>query len=155
MIDNKKLWIALAVAADVPELGRLFDAYRVFYEAQSSPDISKDFVDGLISQGNTRFFVARRAEETAMLGFVHLMPSMSTVAMRPMWVLEDLFVDPAARGSGVATALMSYAESFARETGAERLILATANDNHRAQSLYKRMGYIRDERFWHYDRILK
>ena len=70
------------------------------------------------------------------------MPSINTVAMRPIWLLEDLYVAPAGRRKGVATALMTYAENFARETGAERLTLATAHDNRRAQSLYKRMGYV-------------
>jgi ribosomal protein S18 acetylase RimI-like enzyme len=144
-----------ALATDVPELTGLFDAYRVFYGAASDPEKTQAFVHGLVSQGKTHFFLAREAGREPALGFVHLMPSISTVAMRPMWLLEDLYVIPSARRSGVATALMRHAENYAIETGAERLTLATAHNNSKAQSLYKRLGYVREEHFWYYHRILE
>lgn len=154
MTQEKTYRIQPADVADVAELGRLFDAYRVFYGAAPEPIKADAFVHGLITHGKTHFFLARQTAGAPLLGFVHLMPSISTVAMRPIWLLEDLFVAPAARQAGVATALMQYAESFARETGAERLTLATAHDNTRAQSLYRQLGYLRDEHFWYYHRIL-
>jgi ribosomal protein S18 acetylase RimI-like enzyme len=143
-----------ALLTDVAELAELFDAYRVFYGAESAPLKAEAFVNGLITQRRTHFFLAREAEGRPALGFVHLMPSISTVAMRPMWLLEDLYVAPAARRKGVAAALMAHAEKFARETGAERLTLATAHDNRTAQSLYKQMGYVKEEHFWYYHRML-
>jgi len=154
MTEDKTYEIQPAFLTDVAELAGLFDAYRVFYGADSAPATTEAFVSGLISHGRTHFFLAREAEGLPSLGFVHLMPSISTVAMRPIWLLEDLFVIPAARSKGVATALMSHAESFARETGAERLTLATAHDNHRAQSLYNRLGYVREDHFWYFHRVL-
>lgn len=154
MTEEKNYSIQPAAITDLPELAALFDAYRVFYGAASEPIKTDAFVHGLITHGNTRFFVARAAGAAPVLGFVHLMPSMNTVAMRPIWLLEDLFVLPEARQSGVATALMQYAESFARETGAERLTLATAHDNTRAQALYKQLGYVREDHFWYFHRML-
>ena len=85
---------------------------------------------------------------------MHLMPSTNTLAMRPIWFLEDLYVDVSARGQGVATALVSYAEAFARDTGAERLTLATAHDNLAAQHIYKKLGYVREEHVWYFHRLL-
>ena len=154
MTEDKTYDIQPAVITDVAELAALFDAYRVFYGAVSAPLKVDAFVHGLITQRKTHFFLAREARELPALGFVHLMPSINTVAMRPIWLLEDLYVVPAGRRKGVATALMTYAENFAAETGAERLTLATAHDNRRAQSLYKRLGYVREEHFWYYHRML-
>jgi ribosomal protein S18 acetylase RimI-like enzyme len=154
MMTTANYVIAPAAAADIPELAGLFDAYRVFYKAVSMPAESEAFVRGLMSHGNTRFFLAREAKGGPAVGFVHLMPSINTVAMRPMWYLEDLYVAPSGRRRGVASALMQHAETFARETGAERLTLATAHDNHRAQSLYKRLGYVKEEHFWYFHRVL-
>src|SRR5271155_3569629 len=154
MTEDNTCDIQPADITDVAELSGLFDAYRVFYGAVSAPLQVDAFVNGLIRQRKTHFFLAREAEGLPALGFVHLMPSINTVAMRPIWLLEDLYVVPAGRRKGVATALMTYAENFARETGAERLTLATAHDNRRAQSLYKRMGYVREEHFWYYHRML-
>jgi ribosomal protein S18 acetylase RimI-like enzyme len=104
--------------------------------------------------GSTRFFLARETDGRPALGFLHLIPAINTVAMRPIWYLEDLYVAPEGRRHGVASALMRHAETFARDTGAERLTLATAHNNHRAQSLYKRLGYVREDHFWYYHRIL-
>ena len=154
MSEERTFDIQPALLTDVAELAGLFDAYRVFYGAEPAPLKADAFVHGLIIHGKTHFFLAREAEGLPMLGFVHLMPSISTVAMRPIWLLEDLFVAPASRQKGVATALMAYAENFARQTGAERLTLATAHDNSTAQSLYKRMGYVKEEHFWYYHRKL-
>jgi ribosomal protein S18 acetylase RimI-like enzyme len=74
--------------------------------------------------------------------------------MRPIWLLEDLFVAPEARRQGVAAALMRHAEAFARRTGAERLTLATAHDNLNAQALYQLLGYRREEHFWYFHLLL-
>jgi ribosomal protein S18 acetylase RimI-like enzyme len=157
MAQEKMYRVRPADPADVAELGRLFDAYRVFYGAVPEPIKADAFIHGLITHGKTRFFVAREAKAAPglpILGFVHLMPSINTVAMRPIWLLEDLFVASSARKAGVATALMQHAEAFARETGAERLTLATAHDNRRAQSLYKQLGYVREDHFWYFHRTL-
>ena len=70
--------------------------------------------------------------------------------MRNVWVLNDLFVSPAARGHGVATSLMQAATSFAKESGAARMTLATAMDNVPAQALYDKLGWKRDETFVHF-----
>jgi ribosomal protein S18 acetylase RimI-like enzyme len=154
MTEEKSYDIQPARIEDAAELAVRFDAYRVFYRADSDPVKTEAFVRRLITQGTARFFLAREAEAAPLLGFVHLMPSISTVAMRPMWLLEDLYIIPEARQSGVATALMRHAEAFARETGAERLTLATAHDNTRAQALYRQLGYVRDDHFWYYHRML-
>jgi ribosomal protein S18 acetylase RimI-like enzyme len=82
------------------------------------------------------------------------MPSTNTLAMRPIWFLEDLYVDESARGQGVATQLLAHAEVFARSNGAERLTLATAHDNAVAQHLYKKHGYVREDHFFYFHRLL-
>ncbi len=86
-----------ALLTDVAELAALFDAYRVFYGAVSAPLKTDAFVHGLITHGKTHFFLAREADGLPALGFVHLMPSINTVAMRPIWLLEDLYVVPSGR----------------------------------------------------------
>ena len=63
-------------------------------------------------------------------------------------------LDPSARGLGVATSLLRHAEDFARSTGAERLTLATAHDNLTAQHIYKKLGYVREDHFWYFHRLL-
>jgi GNAT superfamily N-acetyltransferase len=59
--------------------------------------------------------------------------------------MNDLFLTPAARGSGTAAALIDACLERARQHGAGSLTWQTARDNARAQALYERVGAKRDE----------
>ena len=54
--------------------------------------------------------------------------------------LEDLFVDPEARGKGVADALIVRCAERCRELGISTLNWSTATDDHRAHKVYDRSG---------------
>ena len=82
-------------------------------------------------------------------GFTQLYPSFSSVSLRRLWILNDLFVAPSARGHGVGAALLARARVWAEETWAKGLVLETAVDNP-AQRLYESMGWRRDEAALHY-----
>ncbi|MDF5809147.1 N-acetyltransferase [Pseudomonas aeruginosa] len=84
------------------------------------------------------------------LGFVQLYPLFASLALRPSWLLSDLYVRPEVRRQGVGEALMNQARGFAESMGACGLQLETAKTNHAGQSLYERLGYVRDEQFYTY-----
>ena len=144
--------IRAATTKDLPELLRLYVAYRVFYGEASEEERAAAFILDRLRQSSGRYFLAWNGRDT--LGFMHLMPSTNTLAMRPIWLLEDLYVDVSARGQGVATALLRHAEAFARSTDAERLTLATAHDNLAAQHIYKKLGYVREDHFSYFHLLL-
>ena len=148
--------IEAASAADLNELVRLYIDYRLFYGEPPEQERAAAFIRDRVTQSSGRYFLAwnEAASGRSAIGFVHLMSSTNTLVMRPIWLLEDLYVDPSARGLGVATSLLRYAEDFARSTGAERLTLATAHDNLTAQHIYKKLGYVREDHFWYFHRLL-
>ena len=57
--------------------------------------------------------------------------------------LISMWVDPAARGRGVADALIDAVARWAVETGADVLELAVMPDNARARRTYARLGFSR------------
>jgi GNAT superfamily N-acetyltransferase len=61
--------------------------------------------------------------------------------------LQDLFVDPAVRGQGVAAALIAHLAQQAQSSGASRYYWLTQDSNVRARRLYDRVaahrGFIR------------
>lgn len=61
--------------------------------------------------------------------------------MKPIWILNDLFVVPAARQLGVGEALLSAAQAPAEKTGAATVKLSTAVDYKAAKSLYESISY--------------
>jgi GNAT superfamily N-acetyltransferase len=141
-----------ASPGDAPSLAVLFEEYRLFYGVPPDPQGSAAFVKARLEKRVTRFLVARRAHE--LLGFAHLLPSFDTLATSPMWILEDLFVNPLFRRRGIGSSLLQAAEKLALETGADRLTLATAHSNVIAQRLYEKHGWMLDKAFRHYHRIL-
>jgi GNAT superfamily N-acetyltransferase len=128
----------------------LFDAYRQFYGQPSDLVAARAFLRARIAREESVIFLARDEDGRAR-GFVQLYPTFSSVALASRWILNDLYVGPEARRSGVGTALLERAREHALETGAKGLTLATAEDNLTAQALYESLGWKRDG-FFHYVR---
>uniref|UniRef100_A0A832M2R0 GNAT family N-acetyltransferase n=1 Tax=Oscillatoriales cyanobacterium SpSt-402 TaxID=2282168 RepID=A0A832M2R0_9CYAN len=130
------------------ELAELFDQYRVFYGQSSDLGSAKHFLRQRFKHQDSIIFIAK--EHQILTGFTQLYPSFSSVSMKRLWILNDLFVVETHRRKGVAKSLMDAAEKFAAESGAVRLVLATQMTNIAAQKLYESRNYRKDEMFYHY-----
>ena len=84
------------------------------------------------------------------VGFMQLYPSFSSVSLGRLWILNDLFVDPAVRRGGVGRRLLERARAWAVETRARGLVLSTGVTNKTAQALYESCGWSRDDEFQRY-----
>ncbi|AYJ86781.1 GNAT family N-acetyltransferase [Sphingomonas paeninsulae] len=78
--------------------------------------------------------------DAAPIGFALFFHNFSTFEGRPGIYLEDLFVDPAARGSGAGKALLSAFAQIAIERGCARLEWAVLDWNEPAIRFYKSIG---------------
>jgi GNAT superfamily N-acetyltransferase len=101
-----------------------------------------------LEKSDSTIFVANN--DGQIVGFTQLYPSFSSVSMKRIWILNDLFVRETDRNKGVAKLLMNVAADFARETGAIRIILSTQTSNSSAQVLYESLGYTKNEEFDRY-----
>jgi len=130
---------------DVGLIAPLFDSYRQFYDEPPDAERAAAFIRERLQAEESTILIAEADGEgvNETLGFVQLYPSFSSVGACQIWVLNDLFVTPAARGSGVGRALMEAAREHAIRTGAKRLTLETTTENRRAWSLYENLGYVR------------
>lgn len=144
-----------ATTADLDLVAPLFDAYRQFYHLPADLPRSRAFIAERLRLGDSSIFLADA--EGAGLGFVQLYPLFSSTAAEPgrLWLLNDLFVVPWARGRRIGQALMTRARELALETGARGIFLQTARDNATAQRLYESLGYRRDEHFLVYELDLR
>ncbi len=136
---------------DLEALVPLFDGYRQFYRQPSDPESAQAFLAERIKRGESVIFVA--IVDGAAAGFTQLYPLFSSVSMKRLWLLNDLFVAPAGRRAGVGRALLDRADRWARETGAKGLTLSTELTNAAAQRLYESAGWTKDDQFVHYHRF--
>lgn len=146
------LVIERAGPADLADLASLFEGYRAFYRMEPDPAAARAFLAERLEAGDSVVLLARRDGDA--VGFVQLYPIFSSVRMRRMWILNDLFVDPAARGEGVGRRLMERARAHAEATGAAGLALETEKTNETAAALYRSLGWRREEAFDRYELFL-
>ena len=138
-----------ATLADLDAVAPLFDAYRQFYKQATDLPAVRDFMKERLQRDESVVFVAQTGNR-GIVGFCQLYPTFCSVRVAHTYVLYDLFVSPAARGTGAGRFLMLAAEIHAAKTGAARMELSTARDNKVAQSLYESQGWVRDEAFFVY-----
>lgn len=145
--------ILRATPAHVDLVAPLFDAYRQFYGCAPDPETARSFLRERLERGESVVFVA--VSDGRGVGFTQLYPSFTSVGAARAWILNDLYVIPEARRTGVGRLLMETAREMAVATGAAWMELATAKDNAKAQALYRSCGYVREERFDRYQLKLK
>lgn len=146
---NPSIQISRAGTADLADVASLFDAYRMFYGQPSEPTKASTFVWDRLAGDDSVILLARDKDRSA-LGFAQLYPTFSSIACRRAFILNDLYIAEAARGQGVARALLEAARAHALHAGAVSISLETAVDNTRAQALYEAFGFRRDSQFLTY-----
>ena len=133
--------------ADLDALAQLFDAYRQFYGQASDVPRAREWLRERLRFGESTVIVATLAGRP--VGFAQLYPMYSSVRTARTWILNDLYVDAAARRSGAARTLLEAAAAFAREDGAAGISLETTQDNAAARALYRAAGWNEDATQWY------
>lgn len=133
--------IQIAKEGDIPAL---IDLLFVLFsqEKEFNPDSAAQ------ERGLTRIIQDRELgavlvakKENKVVGMVNLLFTVSTALGERVALLEDMVVIPAARGSGVGSALLAEAMEFARKQGCKRITLLTDRDNEAAQRFYAKQGF--------------
>jgi GNAT superfamily N-acetyltransferase len=139
MTTNPVIRAATPTADDLDLVVPLFDQYRQHFGSPADEGGARCFIEDRLRGGQSAILLA--LDRDRAVGFVQLYPSFSSLAIAPIWVLNDLFVAPVARRRGIGRALMQAARVHARDSGAVRIILETGQTNLAAQTLYQTLGY--------------
>src|SRR5262249_38518375 len=138
-----------ALTEEIEEMMPLIKAYCEFYETDPNEDGLRTMFDTLIADpGQGSVFIARA--DGRVVGFATVDWKWSSLKAARIGYLEDLFVDPDARGRGIADALIEACAERCKELGMPAMQWQTAPDNHRAQRVYERTGAESDT-FLEYD----
>jgi GNAT superfamily N-acetyltransferase len=120
--------------------------YCEFYEVEPTDDALLAMSRALIADPEREGLqLIARDEAGEAIGFATIFWSWSTTAAARIATMNDLYVAPAGRGTGVADELIRACLERCRERGAVRLEWQTALDNDRAQAVYERVGARREQ----------
>ena len=138
-----------ATKENINQVGQLFDLYRQFYKYKSNVKESTNYISERISNNESIIFLAL-TESNNSAGFVQLYDTFGSLHLGKIIILYDLYVKEECRKHGIGKQLMEKSEEYAKSIGAKGIELSTAKDNITAQSLYEKIGYIRDNEFFSY-----
>jgi GNAT superfamily N-acetyltransferase len=115
---------------------RLWAEYVAFYRAAVPEEVTAATWERVLDPAAP--IIGRLAEQNgAVVGFALGVLHAGTWVTQPICYLEDLFVDPSARGSGVGYALIADLMQMGRERGWSRVYWHTRSRNG-ARKLYDR-----------------
>ena len=132
--------------ADLANLLPLVRGYCDFYEVAPSDDALLAVSRALIADPDREGVqLIARSEGGDAVGFATVYWTWDTLIAARVGVMHDLFVVPAARGTGIADLLIDACVQECRRHGAAKLGWQTAPDNTRARRVYERIGATKDE----------
>jgi len=139
-----------AALTDLDKIAELFDGYRQFYRQAPDKDKAKQFIADRMINEESHIYTCKN-QQGEYLGFVQLYPLFSSVRMKRLWLLNDLFVAPIHRGKGVSKVLINRAKELAKETNASGLLLETEKSNTIGNQLYPSTGFKKyDETYFYF-----
>jgi putative acetyltransferase len=144
------------------EVERLLDGSSAYAQSLYPPESNFLLDLTTLERPEVAFYVARIGERAA--GIAALVtddagpPSVQASDVRvpavpdalPRGELKRMFVDPSARGRGVAGALLTRIEAGGAARGIREIVLGTGGLHHAAQALYTGHGYRRIPQFGQY-----
>jgi ribosomal protein S18 acetylase RimI-like enzyme len=117
--------------------GELYRGYATFYRVDQS-EADRDVVWSWIHDPMREVGCLVAERDGRIGGIAHYRPFARPLAASTGCYLDDLFVDPEARGSGAVDALLTALRRVALARGWSVVRWITADDNHRARSVYDR-----------------
>ncbi|MEQ6201503.1 GNAT family N-acetyltransferase [Sulfitobacter sp. HNIBRBA2951] len=125
--------------ADRPAWEALYAGYAEFYGVPQTPAMRETVWGWLHDPAHeVNGFVAE--QDGTLIGLTHYRPFHSPLAANTRGFLDDLFVDPIARGSGAAQALIDAVKAEGRARGWALIRWITAEDNYRARGVYDQLA---------------
>lgn len=150
--EAARFTISEATDQDLDGAADLFAGYLEFYGRRYDRRDLTAFLDERRRRAESLLLLAwvETNGTSSLAGMAHVYPTFSTLSLAPSWTLNDLYVLPSMRGSGVGRLLLRAVRDKARAAGAADVALETARDNRAARHLYETEGFKTDDGFIHY-----
>ena len=123
-------------AEQMDDLLPLIAAYQRFYEVEEiDSERNREFFSRFLVPSEDGMLLGAWRDRK-LLGYACLYWTFTSLIPAEIVLMNDLYVQPDARGEGIGRALIEASAAVARERGAHHLQWVTAPDNETAQRLY-------------------
>ncbi|MCB1389603.1 MAG: GNAT family N-acetyltransferase [Rhodobacteraceae bacterium] len=119
---------------------RLYAGYATFYQVTQTPEMRARVWGWIHDHAHEVEAFVAEDDDGRLVGLTHFRPFARPLAAAVGGFLDDLFVDPEARGSGAARALIEAVAEEGRARGWSVIRWITAEDNARARALYDKLA---------------
>jgi GNAT superfamily N-acetyltransferase len=126
-----------AETRDYPDWRRLWDAYCAFYQIELPEAVTAATWARILDPASPVHGVLAE-RDGRIIGMMNYVVHPNTWSAGDICYLEDLFVDPDARGGGVGKALIDWLLAEGRRQGWQRVYWHTNAENQVARRLYDR-----------------
>lgn len=133
-----------------PEVERLLDGSSAYAQSLYPPESNFLLDIATLERPEVTFYVARDGDRAVGIAALVTETEAATDASAARGELKRMFVDPSARGRGVAGALLTRIEADASARGIREIVLETGDLHDAAQALYTRHGYREIPQFGQY-----
>lgn len=129
-------------ARDQAEWRRLWTAYLEFYEASVSAEVYETTFARLLSDDPWEFRGLLAVLEGRPVGLVHYLFHRHGWRVENVIYLQDLYVDPDQRGTGLGRQLIEAVYAAGDAVGCPSVYWLTQEFNHDARKLYDRVATV-------------
>lgn len=131
--------IRLVEASDYVAWAALWQEYLTFYETSRPQSVYQESWARILDTDH-KMHSALAFQNNQPVGLVNFLYHPTFWSIGDSCYLNDLFVDPAARGTGLGAKLIAFTRKHADDQGVEQVYWMTAQDNARARALYDRVA---------------
>ena len=125
---------------DEPQWRRLWTDYLAFYDSRVDEEVYRTYFARLLGDDPRDFSGLIALVDGQPRGLAHYLFHRHGWTVRDTCYLQDLYVDPEARGTGLGRALIQKVYDAADTHGAASTYWLTQDFNHTARQLYDRIG---------------
>jgi len=136
--------IRTAGPEDAPEVFRLIHELAVYEKLDQSVRTDAQGIRDAMQSDTPRITVLLAEEEEThrAVGFALYFYTFSTFEGSPTLYLEDIFVEPSSRGTGIGSRLLALLARAAQENGCRRMEWTALDWNTPARTFYENLGAV-------------
>ena len=144
-IKQSEIKVTALAQTDRADWEALYHGYAVFYKVPMDDRILQTVWGWIHDADNSFFGLIARDSVGRALGLMHCRQMPSPLRGALVGFLDDLFVQPEARGQGVVEALYEALNQLGKEQGWPFIRWITAENNYRGRAVYDKLS---DKTHW-------